>query len=263
MDLKIKGKIAFVSGSNRGTGEIIAKHLKQEGVIVVQHSNDELGFKSIQKADSNALAVWGNIASDEGSEQCLTQLWKLVKQVDILVNNYGTATRGKWHEFSEANWLDIYQKNVLSSARLIAGISPQMKTLGWGRIIQISTIGSINPNSRMPHYYASKGAMANMTVSLAKELSHTGITVNTVSPGLILTEELQVAYTLKAQGKGWGTTWPDIEKAIVENEFPNPSGRIATREEVADLVCFLASENASFINGQNIRIDGGAIGLSV
>lgn len=263
MDLKLQGKIALVTGSNRGTGEVIAKHLQQEGAIVVRHSNEKAGAESMQKQLPDSLYIWGDLATEQGGNQCLKQLWDQVKQVDILVNNYGTATGGRWDTFKEDDWLDIYQKNVLSSARLISGIIPNMKTLGWGRIIQLSTIGSINPNSRMPHYYASKAAMSNMTVSLAKELSNSGITVNTVSPGLILTEELQAGYILKAQRKGWGTSWEDIEKAIVTNEFPNPSGRIAKREEIADLVCFLASDKAGFINGQNIRVDGGAIGLTV
>jgi len=263
MDLNIKGKVALVSGSNRGTGEVIANHLQEEGVIVVRHSIDQKDFNLLQEKYPNTLAIWGNLATDEGCGQCVSELWRLVKQVDILVNNYGTATGGRWETFEEDNWLDIYQKNVLSSARLIAAISPQMKTLGWGRIIQLSTIGSINPNSRMPHYYASKGALSNMTVSLSKELANTGITVNTVSPGLILTEELKAGYMIKAQRKGWGNSWDSIEKAIIENEFPNPCGRIATREEISDLICFLASKNAGFINGQNIRIDGGAIGLTI
>ena len=263
MDLNLKNKIALISGSNRGTGAIIAKHLCAEGATIVRHSNDENGFNKIKNDFPNDFSIWGDIATEEGAQQAIEQLWKLVSQIDILVNNYGTATGGKWESFSETDWIDIYQKNVLSSARLIAAIIPTMKSLSWGRIIQLSTIGSINPNSRMPHYYASKGAMSNMTVSLAKELDNTGITVNTVSPGLILTEELQAGYTIKAKRKGWGSSWEEIERAIVEHEFPNPSGRIARREEVADLVCFLASDKAAFINAQNIRIDGGAISLTI
>ena len=100
-----------------------------------------------------------------------------------------------------------------------------------------------------------------MTVSLAKELANTGITVNTVSPGLIKTDELKLYYKEKAKRKGWGESWEEIEKAVVQNEFPNPVGRIAEREDIANLVAFLASEQAGFINGQNIRVDGGALGI--
>ena len=111
----------------------------------------------------------------------------------------------------------------------------------------------------MPHYYASKGALANLGASLTQELAGTGITVNTVSPGLIHTPALEASYRVKARKKGWGDDWEQIVARIVTEEFPNPCGRLATREDVADLVAFLCSDNAGFINGQNIRIDGGAV----
>jgi NAD(P)-dependent dehydrogenase (short-subunit alcohol dehydrogenase family) len=111
----------------------------------------------------------------------------------------------------------------------------------------------------MPHYYAAKGALATMSVSLTKELSHTGITVNTISPGYIRTAELEAGFRRRAEKKGWGENWDDIVKQIVASEYPNPCGRIAERQEVADLVAFICSERAGFINGQNIRIDGGAV----
>ena len=100
---------------------------------------------------------------------------------------------------------------------------------------------------------------SNASVSLAKELSHTGITVNTVSPGLIHTPEVERAYQARAQKKDWPTDWQSLQEKIVEHDFPNPCGRLATRQEVADLVVFLASSRAGFINGQNIRVDGGAV----
>jgi len=113
----------------------------------------------------------------------------------------------------------------------------------------------------MPHYYASKGALANLTVSLCKELKNTGVSVNTVSPGLIKTEELVAYYHYRASKKGWGENWEDIEKAAVKHDFPNPAGRLAERSDIADLVTFLCSPKADYINGQNICVDGGALGL--
>jgi NAD(P)-dependent dehydrogenase (short-subunit alcohol dehydrogenase family) len=111
----------------------------------------------------------------------------------------------------------------------------------------------------MPHYYAAKGALATLGPSLALELAGTGITVNTVSPGLIHTPELEAGYRARGARKGWGESWDEILTHLVAEDFPNPCGRIATRQEVADLVLFLCSPRADFINGQNIRIDGGAV----
>ncbi len=258
MDLNLRGKIALVTGSNRGTGEVIARTLAAEGATVIFHSNTEDSPVRGIEGIAGALAVWGDLTHDEGADQ-LVQQARAVGDIDILVNNYGTAAPGKWSSSSTEDWLDMYQKNVLSAARLIQRLTPAMKSKGWGRIVQLGTIGSHQPNSIMPHYYAAKGALATMSVSLTKELSNTGITVNTVSPGYIRTPELEAGFRFKAEKKGWGSDWASIEQKIVETEFPNPCGRIAERQEVADLVAFICSDKAGFINGQNIRIDGGAV----
>lgn len=259
MDLKLNNKVALVTGSNRGTGECIAATLAKEGAIVVFHSNEKDAAQPAAEKLANACAVWGDISSEAGCEQVLAQTAALVGEVDILVNNYGTASAGKWGISSSDDWLDMYQKNVLSAARLIQGMVPGMKAKGWGRIVQLGTIGSHQPNNIMPHYYAAKGALATMSVSLTKELSHTGITVNTISPGYIRTAELEAGFRRRAAKLAWGDNWDDIVKQIVASEYPNPCGRIAERQEVADLVAFICSERAGFINGQNIRIDGGAV----
>lgn len=259
MDLKLANKTALVTGSNRGTGQIIAKTLVNEGATVIFHSNEEGASAEAASEFDGAYAVWGDITTDSGANQVLEQVGNVATTIDILVNNYGTTSRGTWDKSSASDWVDMYQTNVLSAFRLIQGLTAGMKAKGWGRIIQLGTIGSHRPNAVMPHYYAAKGAMATMGVSLAKELSHTGITVNTVSPGLIRTPELEAGFRKRAEKEGWGDNWKDIEAKVVELNFPNPSGRIAEREEVADLVAFLCSDNAGMINGQNIRVDGGAV----
>jgi NAD(P)-dependent dehydrogenase (short-subunit alcohol dehydrogenase family) len=178
--------------------------------------------------------------------------------IDILVNNYGTAGAGRWDDTDEAAWIDMYQRNVLSAQRLIQRLLPAMRERRWGRIINLGTVGSTRPAARMPHYYASKGALATLTISLAKEVSGSGITVNLVSPGLIHTAEVEASYLAQGRRNGWGATWAEIEPHVAADI---PIGRIVRREEVADLVAFLASPRADAIHGQNIRIDGGALGV--
>lgn len=261
MKLELENKVALVTGSHRGTGEIIAKCLADEGATVIAHGLEESSADHVPASSAVKYAVWGDILTDEGAEQVVTQALDKTGRVDILVNNYGTADDKNWLTADTDDWLHMYQVNVLSAARMIRLLVPQMRELRSGRIIQLGTIGSTQPNALRPHYYAAKGALANIAVGLAKELANTGITVNTISPGYIRTPEVEAAFRAKAKREGWDDDWQTIEARIVARRFPNPVGRIATREEVADLVCFIASARAAFINGQNIRIDGGHIDI--
>lgn len=258
MDLQLEGRSALVTGADRGTGKVIAESLAAEGVRVVLHGFSEQASREACADTANAVPVWGDITCTQGTAELLEQLSSLAP-VDVLINNYGGASRGKWSDSPEQDWLDMYQKNVLSAARLVQGLLPTMRERGWGRIVQLGTIGSHQPNAVMPAYYAAKGALATLSASLALEVSNTGITVNTVSPGLIHTEEVEAAYRARAQRRGWGSDWSEILARIVAEDFPNPVGRLATRQEVADLVVYLCSPRAGFIHGQNIRVDGGAV----
>ncbi len=255
LDLKLADKSVLVTGSNRGTGQVIAEAFIAEGANVLFHSPDEPD--SPQAAGGET--VWGDITTDAGADQVFGQVMERAGGLDILVNNLGRATRGKWDTASITDWLDVYEINTLSVVRLVQRFAAVIPN--GGRIINLGTIGSTRPNSVMPHYYAAKGALATLTVSLAKEMGPKGITVNLVSPGLIRTPEVEAQYLRRAQEAGWGDTFDEAEASITDAYFPNPLGRIATREEVADVVLYLASARASFVNGQNIRVDGGAVDI--
>lgn len=243
MDLALGGRVAFVSGSYRGTGEGIAKVLAREGAQVLVH-----GFEAdeparvvaeIRAAGGRADSVVGDLASDAGADRAVADARRAAPQVDVLVNNYGVAEGVGWLDGTSADWIAIYQKNVLSALRLTQAFVPGMRERGFGRVIFIGTIGSARPAARMPHYYASKAALPNMTVSLAKELARTGVTVNLVSPGLIATREVR-------------------ERFSEERLRDNPSGAICTPEDVGNLIAWLASPLSSSVNGANLRIDGGS-----
>lgn len=256
MELNLKGRQALITGSYRGTGLIIAQMLRKEGAEVWVHGLEAGQAESAVGEIGGGIPVTGNIVTEAGTAQLIDALEGLCP--DILVNNYGTADAGTWASADSDDWLDAYQKNVLSAQRLIRHWLPAMRERGSGNILNLGTVGSTRPNARMPQYYAAKGALAAMTLSLAREVAGSGIRVNLISPGLILTPEVKSAYLESGRRKGWGETWEEIEPRVAADI---PIGRIVTREEVAALVTFLASPLADGIHGQNIRIDGGALGI--
>jgi NAD(P)-dependent dehydrogenase (short-subunit alcohol dehydrogenase family) len=133
-----------------------------------------------------------------------------------------------------------------------------MRERHWGRIIQIASGDATEPLAFMSAYAATKAALVNLTVGLAKSLANTGITVNTISPGIIATEGVKGFYKGLAAQFGWGSDWTDIEQHILKEVLPNPTGTLGTVEQVADLIVFVASPLADYIDAANIRIDGGS-----
>lgn len=256
MELNLDTHTAIVTGSHRGTGQIIAKALLDEGAVVLVHGLEPGQAEESVAAIGGGIPITGDITTDAGANEVAIHCG--AHQVDMLINNYGTADPGSWSKSDASDWIDAYQKNVLSAQRMIRLFLPGMRNMGWGRIINLGTVGSSRPNSRMPGYYAAKGALANMSVGLAKEVAGTGIRVNLVSPGLILTPEVEAAYLEKGRREGWGDSWADVEPHVAKDI---PIRRIARREEVAALVAFLCSPQADAIHGQNIRIDGGAVDI--
>jgi NAD(P)-dependent dehydrogenase (short-subunit alcohol dehydrogenase family) len=261
MDLRLKGHRAVVTGSSSGIGEAIARRLAAEGSAVVVHgrnADDILAVTDAISADGGDAC--GLVADLAYPADCDRFIFDVLADggVDILVNNAAAFANRGWDETTPGDWLELYAVNVAAAVRCIQGFLPGMRTAGWGRIIQIGTGEAINPFPFMPDYAATKAALLNLTVSLAKHLDRTNITVNTVSPGIVVTPGVEKFYRAEATRRRWGQDWPTIEAKVLAEIINNPTGRLGRPEEVANLVAFVASPLAGYINGANLRIDGGS-----
>ena len=264
MELQLEGRRALVTGSSMGIGAATALALAREGAPVIVHGLEQDRVdgvvESIVSAGGTAQGAVADISQDDGAQKLAEAARAALGDVDILVNNAGILTPASWTDATPEMWADLYNVNVLGAVRLIRLLSPAMRQAGWGRIIQVSSTEAGSPFAIFPHYAATKAALVNLSVSLSKDLSRTGITVNTVTPGIIHTEGVEWFYRSVAEQRGWGDDWEAIEQKALEEILDNPVGRFGRVEEVADAVVFLASAGAAFINGANVRIDGGGAG---
>lgn len=262
MDLGLSDKVALVTGSYRGTGAGIARVLADEGATVLVHGLDagqaDATVATIADAGGTALAVHGDIRTDAGAEALRASVEQVADRVDIVVNNYGVADGTTWDAATGASWHASYDTNVVSAIRVVDAFVEPMRDRGWGRIVFVATVGATRPGERIPEYYAAKGALPSITVSLSKHLAGTGITVNCVSPGLIATPEVIERATAGATRRGLPTDWPSIERYLIDEVMTNPSGRVPFPDDIGRVVAMVVSEPAWHVNGAHLRVDGGA-----
>ena len=256
MDLRLEGKSALVSGATSGIGVAIAVALAKEGVRVAVQGRDAARamrvIGHIVKSGGYAISVLGDLSVDVDAETIVQTTLEKLGGIDILVNNAGVYEKRPWMQPCPEDWADTYNVNVLSAVRLIRSVVPHMKSSGWGRIIQLSSRVATRPPADMPDYAASKAALINLTVSLAKEVAHWGITANTVSAGIVLTHAVERSFRSLAEKRGWSYDAPDCERKIMKEWGYDPAVRLAHPEDVANLVAFLSSPLAGSISGSNL-----------
>jgi NAD(P)-dependent dehydrogenase (short-subunit alcohol dehydrogenase family) len=273
MDLQLEEKRALITGSNSGIGAGIAKILSAEGMTVVVHGRDVDRCHSvaaeIRAAGGEAHVAVGDLATEAGCHEVVNTVMGALGGVDILVNNAGgrasshrrdgakTAPNAPWLEIPWSDWLWTFEQNVGAAVRLIQAFVPGMKERGWGRVINIATAAATQTEPDLAEYQAVKASVVNMTSSLAKTLAHTGVTVNTVSPGTILTPSVVSTFRDWARQLGWSDDWDEIERRFVYEMIPIAADHFGQPEDIARVVALLASPLSSYTTGANYRVDGG------
>lgn len=264
MDLQLKGRRALVTGSSSGIGEGIARMLAQEGCSVVVHGRNRERTEKVAAEIKAAGAAIGELSTDEGAADVHAQaVAALGGHIEILINNAGGGATGSETrppmETSAADWITNYQANTVSSVRMCLHAAPAMVAAKWGRIIQVSSAVAVQPNNLGVDYSGAKAALNNFTVSLAGSLKGVGVTVNTVSPGIIMGEGM-IRWGRELYGDPNMTIEEITNRMAADKIFDlPPAGRLGTVEDVALVACMLASPLSGFITGSNHRVDGGQI----
>ena len=261
MDLNLKNRRAVVTGSTGGIGYAAARELAAMGATVaINGRTRERVDAAIAKLEGEVkggsfIAAPGDMGSAKGTDDVI----RAVPDVDILVNNAGIFEPKPFFEIPDADWLRFFETNVMSGVRLSRHYTPLMVKRGWGRVVFISSESGLHIPTEMVHYGMTKTAQIAIARGLAETVSGTGVTVNSVLPGPTLSEGVG-DFMSKMAG---GATSPDLEKMgrefIRDHRSTSLLGRMATIEEVANMIAYVCSPASSATSGAALRVDGGVV----
>lgn len=255
MKIDLSGKTAIVTGSTEGIGFAIAKALAEaQATVIINGRVAEKVDAAVSRLGQNVSGVVADLGTPEG----MSQLTSTIPHADIVISNLGIFEIGDFFEVPDNLWDRHWQINVMAGVRLARHYLDNMKAQNWGRFILISSESAFNIPEDMIHYGVSKAADVALARGLAKRMAGTGVTVNSVIPGVTMTETItkMIEHT-RDTSKG---TFEDAANAFVRHIRPSSIIRRATTpEEVANMVIYLASPQASGTTGAALRVDGGIV----
>lgn len=244
--MRLKNKVAIVTGAARGIGKAIAQRFLQEGAAVaINDVNLERAEEIVHEAKSKgkkALSVKADVSNEKEVEEMVNRVYSNFARIDILVNNAGIIKRGSTEDHSYEDWDRVIAVNLRGTYNCSKAVIPIMKKQGCGKIVNVSSIaGKVGDIASAPSYGSSKGAINALTKSVARELAEYGICVNAVAPHAVETE--------------MSAEWSQEKRRQLMSQIPLK--RLGRPEEVAAAVLFLASDEASFITGEILDVNGG------
>ena len=241
----MKGRVAFVTGASQGIGRECALSLARAGARVVAGARNSGKLadlvSEIQSAGGEALAVELDVTSAESVKHAFAEAEKAFGPVEILVNNAGVTKDGLAMRMSPEAWAEVIDTNLTGAFRCIQAVMRGMMKQRWGRIINISSVVGLSGNPGQANYVSSKAGLIGLTKSLAQELGSRNITVNAVAPGFIETAMTQAL--------------AEEARAAIAGRIP--LGRIGEPSDIAHAVCFLAADEAGYITGHTLSVNGG------
>jgi NAD(P)-dependent dehydrogenase (short-subunit alcohol dehydrogenase family) len=260
MKIDLNGKLAIVSGSTAGIGLAIARGLAAVGArVVVTGRTDARVRHAIEDIRATVPgAELEGVAADLSTAAGAQALAERVARADILVNNLGTAVPKPFGDLTDDDWLSLFNFNVMSGVRLTRRYLPGMVERGWGRVVFISSESGLHIPKDMIDYGMTKTAQLAISRGLAESVAGSGVTVNSVLPGPTSSEIF--ANWLEPVAREQGKTLEQVQKDFIDTMRPSSLlGRFATTEEVANMVVYVCSTQASATTGAALRVDGGIV----
>lgn len=257
MDLGIEGRAAIVTGASRGIGRAVATALVREGAHVLLCGRDTENLEVAAKGighDAQIMTV--DVEAEAAADAIVAECVRTFGRIDILINNAGGTKPMYLSELKAEDWQKSFDWNFFSAARLSVAAANAMKERGWGRIVHNSSIDGVEADKTFAPYSAAKAAMLNLSKSLSQEYARYGVLSNSVVPGITRTES--VLENAQAAAERSGSTVDEVMERML-SRMRIAIKRMATPDEIADAIVFLASERASFITGATLAIDGGTL----
>jgi NAD(P)-dependent dehydrogenase (short-subunit alcohol dehydrogenase family) len=256
MDLGIEGKVALITGGDSGIGWHTAQLLLREGVRVAitdQHQDE------LDKAAGEVLAIAADLTKPEDVRRLHDQVVTTLGPPQILVNAAGvTGAQGLFHEIDEDGWRSTLETDLFAAVRLVRTFLDDMRNSGWGRIVLVASEDAVQPyGDELPYCVAKAGVLA-LAKGLSKTYARDGVLINAVSPAFIATPMTDAMMDKRAEEEG--TDRDGAIRSFLDEKRPTMElKRRGLPEEVAAVIAFLASEQASFVNGSNYRVDSGSV----
>jgi NAD(P)-dependent dehydrogenase (short-subunit alcohol dehydrogenase family) len=260
MRIDLSSRTAIVTGSTAGIGFAIVKELATAGAATVINGRQQVAVDKAVAEVQNTVpgATVRGVAADLGMAQGCAALIKAEPDVDILINNVGIFGPQDFFDIPDSEWTRFFEVNVMSGVRLSRAYLPGMLRRDWGRIVFVSSESALNIPVDMIHYGFTKTANLAISRGLAKRAAGTGVTVNAVLPGPTLSEG--VGEMLRDAAEKAGQSTAEAAAAFVKEHRPSSIiRRAATPEEVASMVVYVASPQASATTGAALRVDGGVV----
>lgn len=258
MDLGLKNKVALVAAASQGLGKASALALAQEGAHLVICSRNEQSIKKAAeeisgKTGAKVVPVVADVSKKEDITAFVQAAIKEFGTVHVLVNNAGGPPTGDILTLPDEEWGKGVQLTLMSVIRLVREVLPSMERQRWGRIISIVSIAAKQPINELLISSTLRPGILGLSKVLSNQYGKDNITINTICPGLILTKRQEELSVSRAADKKI-----TLEDYIAESAKAIPAGRLGRPEEIGNVVAFLASEQASYINGVNLLVDGGS-----